>query len=182
MTSNHRQKRGSSGIQSIYKLAVAQHACPNKVIERKPISDQVESRQKWSKRGMIEYSAHKSRIDAIKFKHNGRPEKQLTRSLIAASLSHPIWTRLPRQAVAKWVNARRIHNYSKRGVVSSRVGALQWANACARSFGSHSWIKQTKDGKQTPPIPKKVEASTLIRTSQRCTGENARITNRYDAK
>ena len=81
-----------------------------------------------SNRGVIENFAHKSRTPEIIIKHIGRPEKQLTKSLIAASLSHSICTRLPRQAGAKCVNTRSMPSNSKK-VVDSRMGVSLCANA-----------------------------------------------------
>ena len=86
-----------------------------------------------SKRGFMAKSAQRSRICAITRMHCGLPEKQETKSRMAASLSHSIWTRLPRSKGANCVSASRMPSSSKK-VVDSRKGAKLGGSLSSRPF------------------------------------------------
>ena len=90
---------------------------------------------------------------------------------MAASLSHSICTLFPRSRGAKSINTNRMPSSSK-NVVDSLMGFSQCARARARSSGDQACTKLLKEGRQNPPDPKSVDASTLISTSHCPAGEN----------
>ena len=65
----------------------------------------------------------------------------------------------------------QVRSLNSKKVVDTRIASTLSARAHARSSDDHLWLCQTRDGKQTPPEPKPVDASSLISTSQSDTGE-----------